>query len=114
MPRLPWAPFFLLSLQRWRPTWLRGLRILSLQGARWFGGAGGAGLGWASAVTPLRSRGWAGPCHVCARRPRPLPAAAVSQPVRDSGALRARFSLPALTLARFPPGRQSPPPPRSV
>lgn len=49
-----------------------------------------------------------------ARRPRPLPAAAVSQPVRDPGALRARFSLPAPTLARVPPGRPSPPPPRSV
>lgn len=73
-------------------------------------GAGGAGLGWESAVTPLRSRGWAGPCHVGARRPRPLPAAAVGKSVRDPGAQRARFSL----SARFPPGRPSPPPPKSV
>lgn len=87
----------------------------SVYRARGGSGAGEAGRGWASAVTPLRSRWWAGPAATSARAGRaPLPAAAVSQPVRDPGALRARFSLPAPTLARVPPGRPSPPPPRSV
>lgn len=85
---------FLLRPRPLPSTWRRRLRMLSTWAARRL--AGGVG-----AVTPLRSRGQAGPRHVDAQRPRPLSAAWVCSPARGPAASRARLPCSAaLTLAR--------------